>query len=136
MDLYEIIKDIPQWVPLVGSGLIIAGMATQAGIRIYKNTKRLNARFSELVNEYQDSFSKEELIPFYKEVATEIRPNLVGRKKSVATEMVERLESQIMAYAAQEVDEAIKKGAKLDFHNPIMPHSETYRKAIEIFHQH
>ena len=131
--LYDIIKDIPAWVPLGLTGLAIVGMGTEVAVRIYKNTKKLNAHFQELQDSYRSDFAKEDLVPFYEDLVKNVRPNLMGKKRKIANKMSEDLEKQIMVYATQEIQETIANGAVLSFRDSIEPHSPTYKRAIELF---
>ena len=131
--LYDIVKDIPAWIPLGLTGLTIAGMATQVAVSMYKGTKRLNTHFQELQDNYRSDFSKEDLVPFYEDLVKNVRPNLMGKKRKIANKMSEDLEKQIMVYATQEIQETIANGAVLSFRDSIEPHSPTYKRAIELF---
>lgn len=131
--IFEITKEIPLWVPYCGIGLIFTGIVIQGAVRAYKGTKRLNAHFQELQESYRSDFSKEELIPFFKDLVKNVKPNLIGKKREFADKMSKNLEEQIMAYATQEVQEAIVNGAVLGFKDPIEPYSPTYKKAINLF---
>jgi len=133
MELYEIVKDIPAWVPLGLTGLAIAGMATQVAVNVHKGEKKLNAHFQELQDTYRSDFSKEELISFYEDLVKTVRPKLMGKKRKMADKMSEDLEKQIMTYATKETQEAIANGAVLSFRDPIEPYSPTYKRAIELF---
>ena len=136
MTINDIVKDIPFWVPLGITGLCVAGIVTDGTIKVYKAIKRTNARFKELQNTYRNDFSKDELIGFYGDLVLKVKPGLWGKRSKIATQMTKDLEDQIMIYVTQEVNEAISKGAILDFRDSIMQHSPTYKRAIELFHSY
>jgi len=132
VDLNEIIKDAPTWVPATIIGVIITGMSTHIAVQLYKNTKKINAHLNEMQQNYKDDFSKEELIPFYEDLMMNVRYSLLGKKRKIADNMAENLEKQIMNYAANEFQDAMKNRAELNFSGPITHLSPTYCKAKQI----
>ena len=132
MSLYDIVNEIPLWVPAAILSLTLVGMSTEVGIRVYKNTKKLNAHLKDIQDNYKDNFSKDELISVYADLVKNVRPNLLGKKRKIAYKISADLEKQIMTYATQETKEAISNGAILDFKDTIDAYSPTYKKAKDV----
>lgn len=120
-----------EYVPAAVAGLAMAGAVANLVRIAVKGTRQVNAHLDTLQQDYQQHFPKEELIPFYEDLITNVRPNLMGKRRMVADVMTFGLEEQIMNYATMEVQKAIGEGTVLDFNNSVETVSPTYRQAIE-----
>ncbi len=111
--LYNIINEIPGWVPFAGFGLVLTGMATQMALSIRGNTKRANSRFEELKAEYRDDFSKDELLSYYEELVT-IGPNPSGKRRNEAFDMIGKInDTKIRGYIFDEIRESLENPIKI-----------------------
>lgn len=129
MAIDEITREIITNASAVGLAAMTAGLMLYGGIKMYRNTKSMNRMFDSAIVKYKDDFSKEDLLAFYEDMEINFRKNFLGKRRRIAEDICDKLENQVMRYAAQEMIEYIAKGNTLDFGNPLEVASPTYKVA-------